>query len=199
MLETGYSAYLADELLHSRSGRRTPRSLAHALRGVAAESTANAQEEELIAHQTLKLHRKSEVDGMSHRTSRHEHKSVNCLHFTLKAHICMDAAADGFPLSWEPSHRPAVGGSAANDTAGSGGGSSSPTDSVREPGASRDGAGSLSSNIFRAGIRGALREAANATLTNLDSQETAAAAAERHRHCPVQPLLTVMHLPAVIV
>ena len=51
---------------------------------------------------------------------------------------------------------------------------------------------SLGSNIFRAGIRGALREAANATLTNLDSQETAAAAAERHRHCPRQPLLTVV-------
>ncbi len=99
----------------------------------------------------------------------------------------MDAAADRFPLSWEPSHRAPLGGSPANDAAGSGAGASSPTDSAREPAASRDAAGSLSSNIFRAGIRGALREAANATLTNLDSQETAAAAAERHRHRPAQP------------
>ena len=120
----------------------------------------------------------------------------------LGARICMDAAADRFPPSWEPSHRPLLGGSAGDDTAGSGGGSSQPTDSAREPAASRDGAASLSSNIFRAGIRGALREvgmAANATLTNLDSQETAAAAAERHRHRPYLPVLAVMLIPAAFI
>ena len=93
----------------------------------------------------------------------------------------MDAAGDGFPLSWEPSARSQPGGRPADDAAGSGVGPSSLADSTREPATSREGSASLGSNIFRAGIRGALREAANATLTNLDSQETAAAAAERHR------------------
>ena len=93
----------------------------------------------------------------------------------------MDAATGRSPLSWEPNARTVLGGRTASDAEGNGVGSSAPGDSARDTAESREGAASLSSNIFRAGIRGALREAANATLTNLDSQETAAAAAERHR------------------